>query len=45
MVGTKEGKIENIIGNVEAKELIGMTHGHELWRGMCERGGGQNGVE
>ena len=29
-----------IVGNVEAKELISMTHGHELWgRGMWEGGG------
>ena len=26
-----EGK--NSAGNVEAKELISMTHGHELWWG------------
>ena len=25
-----DGEVENSIGNVEAKELIGMAHGHEL---------------
>ena len=30
MVGTKQGKVKNSIGNVEVKELICMTHGHEL---------------
>ena len=39
----REGK--NNIGNVEAKELICMTHGHELWGGMWEGGGVQDGVE
>ena len=29
------GTVKNSIGNVEAKELICMTHGHELkWGGM-----------
>ena len=38
------------IGNGEAKELIGMTHGHEQRRGDRQRdwgvlgGGGQSGV-
>ena len=31
MEGTKrQGKVKNNIGNVEAKEFICMTHGHEL---------------
>ena len=31
MIGRKwTGEVKNIIGNVEAKELICMTHGHEL---------------
>ena len=33
MVGrkyTSQGEGKNTIGNVEAKELISMTHGHEL---------------
>ena len=38
MVGTKQiGEVKNSIGNVEAKELICTTHGHELsvgWRGV-----------
>ena len=41
-----EGEGKNSVGNVEAKELISMTHVHELYRGgMWEGGGGQNGVE
>ena len=27
------------MGNVEGKELISMTHGHELWGGECGREG------
>ena len=40
-----EGK--NSVGNVEAKELICMTHGHELWWGECGREGvgGWSGVK
>ena len=30
MVGTKKRKVKNSIGNVEPKELICTTHGHEL---------------
>ena len=30
MVSRKEGEGKNSIGNVEAKELTSMTHGHEL---------------
>ena len=46
MVGRKQtGGGKNSIGNVEAKELICMTHGHELQGGMWEGGGGQDGVE
>ena len=29
-----DGEVKNSIGNVEAKELICMTHGHELVGGM-----------
>ena len=29
----RQGKGKNSVGNVEAKELICMTHGHELKRG------------
>ena len=32
----RQGEIKNSIGNGEAKELICMTHGHEL-RGNCRR--------
>ena len=32
-VENRQGESKNIIGNVEAKELICMTHGHELWGG------------
>ena len=30
---SRQGEVKNSIGNVEAKELICMTHGHELWGG------------
>ena len=33
MIGPKWGEVKNSIGNVEAKQLICMTHGHELWGG------------
>ena len=33
-VQNRQGEVKNSIGNVEAKELICMTHGHELRRGM-----------
>ena len=29
----RQGEGKNSVGNVEAKELISMTHGHELWGG------------
>ena len=29
----RQGEGKNSVGNVEAKELINMTHGHELWGG------------
>ena len=42
----RQGEGKNSVGNVEAKELISMTQGHELWGGECWReGGGQDGVE
>ena len=41
----RQGEGKNSVGNVEAKELISMTHGHELWGGMWEGGGWQDGVE
>ena len=34
------GKVKNSIGNREARELICMTHGHELSGGECWRFGG-----
>ena len=41
-VENRQGEVKNSIGNVEAKELICMTHGHELrgggnvgWEGVC----------
>ena len=38
-VGTKQtGEVKNNIGNEAVKELICMTHGHELWGG---NGGGR----
>ena len=27
----RQGEGKNSVGNVKAKELISMTHGHELW--------------
>ena len=42
----RQGEGKNSVGNVDAKELISMTQGHELWGGECGReGGGQDGVE
>ena len=44
----RQGEGKNSVGNVEAKELTSMTHGHELCGGGggCGReGGGQDGVE
>ena len=42
MVGTKQtGEVKNSIGNVEAKEVICTTHGHELRWGNA--GGGVRG--
>ena len=35
----RQGEGKNSVGNVEAKELISMTHGHELWGGGCGREG------
>ena len=29
-VENRQGESKNIVGNVEAKELTSMTHGHEL---------------
>ena len=29
----RQGEGKNSVGNIEAKELISMTHGHELWGG------------
>ena len=44
-VENRQGEGKNSIGNVEAKELISMTHGHELRGEMWEGGRGQDGVE
>ena len=41
----RQGEGKNSVGNLEAKELISMTNGHELQGGMWEGGGGQDGVE
>ena len=35
----RQGEGKNSVGNVEAKELTSMTHGHELWGGECGREG------
>ena len=39
-VKNRQGEVKNTIGNGEAKELICMTHGHEL-RGSRMLGGGE----
>ena len=46
----RQGKGKNSVGNVEAKELINMTHGHELkekgeceWEGVCREEGSEGG--
>ena len=45
-VENRQGEGKNSKGNVEAKELVSVTHGHELLGGgMWEGGGGQDGVE
>ena len=44
-VENRQGEGKNSVGNVEAKELISMTHGHELQEGMWEGWGGPDGVE
>ena len=40
MVGRKSGEVRNTIGNGEAKELMCMTHGHELKLGGVLEGKG-----
>ena len=43
MVQNRQGEVKNSIGNVEAKELMCMTHVHELrWR-ECRREEGSSG--
>ena len=45
-VQNRQGEVKNSMGNVEAKELICTTHGHELTEGGMWVGGGvQGGVE
>ena len=44
-VENRQGEGKNTIVNVEAKEFICTTHGHELQGGMWERVGVQDGVE
>ena len=39
MVENRQGEVKNGIGNVEAKVLICVTHGHELKGGGCGREG------
>ena len=41
----RQGEGKNSVGNVEAKELICMTHGHELRGGMQVGGRVQGGGE
>ena len=51
-VENRQGEVKNSIGNVEAKEFISMTHGHELqganmgrrqWAGWSGVKGGEMG--
>ena len=42
-VENRQGEGKNSIGNVEAKELICMTHGHELKSGGMQVGWGARG--
>ena len=46
-MGNRQGEGKNSVGNVEAKELISMTHGHELkWGNVGGRGcAGRRGVK
>ena len=44
-VQNRHGEVKNSIGNVEAKELTYMIHGHELKRGNGVGGGMQGGGE
>ena len=38
MIGTnRQGDVRNTIGNGEAKELVCITHGHEVRWGECWR--------
>ena len=48
----RQGEGKNSVGNVEAKELISMTHGHEVrgeaaggcgWEGVCRAEGSEGG--
>ena len=43
----RQREVKNNVGNVEAKELICTTHGHDLrWRNADRRGGtGQRGIK
>ena len=47
MIGGKQTEREgkNSVGNVEAKEVISMTHGHELQGGNVGERGWADGVE
>ena len=46
-VENRQGEGKNSVGNVEVKELIGMTHGHELKERNAGRRGcaGQRGIK
>ena len=41
----RQGEGKNSVGNVEAQELISMTHGHELWGGWNVGGRGVGRME
>ena len=43
-VQNRQGEVKNSIVNGEAKELICMTHGHDLWQRNAGGGGAGRGV-
>ena len=44
-VENRQGEVKNSVGNGTAKELIYMTHGHELRGGMWVGGDVQGGIK
>ena len=44
-VENRQGEVKNSVGNGEAKELLCMTHGHELKGGTWVGVGGRRGIK